>query len=83
MSAVFAQTSSGPAYVLVRDGTQWSPASTWVNYEYPNLTAPGSAVTGIFLVGWPSRVQTRVWKAGDPQQGVWPPPGANRDIFAG
>ncbi|RDL40037.1 uncharacterized protein BP5553_00016 [Venustampulla echinocandica] len=82
MSAVFAQTSSRNAYVLVEDGKVFAPASTWTLYEYPNLTAPGSAVTEIFLVSWPSQTQQSIWRRGDPQQGVWPPIGVPWDIFA-
>ena len=82
MSAVFAQTSSGNVYVVLQDGTEFNPSSTWTNYEYPNLTAPGSAVTEIFLVRWPSLTQESIWKKGNPQQGVWPPVGADQSIFA-
>jgi hypothetical protein len=83
MSAVFAQTTTGTAYVLLQDGKQFSPSSTWTLYEYPNLTAGISTVTEIILIYWPSLTQESLWKKGKGQQGVWPPVGADRSIFAG
>lgn len=83
VSAAFAQTSSGYVYVLVPDGRAFRPGSVWINYEFPNLTAPGSAVEGVFIVGWPSKAPRSIWRRGDPQQGVWPPPDADQSIFAG
>jgi hypothetical protein len=83
LSAVFAQTSSGYVYVLLPDGREFRPGSVWINYEFPNLTAPGSAVDGVFIVGWPSKAPRSIWKKGDPQQRVWPPADADQSIFAG
>jgi hypothetical protein len=83
LSAAYAQTSSGVAYVLVPDGLNPLPTSTWILYELPNLTASGSGVTQITRVNWPSGTQQEIWKSGNGQQGIWPPTGANQDIFSG
>jgi hypothetical protein len=81
LSAAYAQTSTGTVYVLLQDGKDFASTSTWSNFEAPNLTAPGSQVKQIFIIFWPSITQQLLWKAGDPQIGVWPPPGQNPAIF--
>lgn len=81
LSTAYAQTSTGIVYVLLQDGKDFASTSTWSDFEAPNLTALGSQVKQIFIIFWPSIRQQLLWKAGEPQIEVWPPPGQDPVIF--
>ncbi|KAF2007102.1 hypothetical protein P154DRAFT_597582 [Amniculicola lignicola CBS 123094] len=82
LSSAFSRMSAGTVYVLLQDGNDFHEDTVWEKFEMPCLTRT-SAVTEIRLIRWPSRTETIIWQRaqGDRPVGVWPPPGADPDIF--
>ena len=74
MSKAFARRSTGVVYVVMPDGENPNPTSTWVVWEFPTLTR-NQRVEKIIRVNWPSKREVPIWWKGNPPQGETAPPG--------
>lgn len=63
MSKAFALRCVGTVYLIVQDGREPNPTSTWVNWEAGTLTRTGK-VDKIIRVELPSKVETPIWEKG-------------------